>query len=110
LKVFNGYGIGRNLHEDPQVLNFGPPHTGPIFKPGTTLATESMLTFGSEKFFIADDDWRVKNVDGKFAVHCEHPIVVAKISPEFLTLQINDFEIRVIEQFNRKKYVLYFKN
>ncbi|MDR1891021.1 MAG: type I methionyl aminopeptidase [Puniceicoccales bacterium] len=87
LRDFVGHGIGKNLHEDPQIPNFGPPHTGPILKPGMTLAIEPMLTFGNEKVFIADDGWTVKTVDGKLAVHCEHTILVTEILPEVLTLE-----------------------
>ncbi|MDR2779057.1 MAG: type I methionyl aminopeptidase [Puniceicoccales bacterium] len=86
LRDFVGHGVGKNMHEDPQIPNFGPPKTGPMLKSGMTLAIEPMLTLGSEKVFIADDGWTVKTVDGKLAVHCEHTILVTEISPEVLTL------------------------
>ncbi|MDR2432867.1 MAG: type I methionyl aminopeptidase [Puniceicoccales bacterium] len=86
LRDFVGHGVGKNMHEDPQIPNFGPPGNGPILKPGMTLAIEPMLTFGSEKVFIADDGWTVKTVDGKLAVHCEHTILVTENLPEILTL------------------------
>jgi methionyl aminopeptidase len=86
LRDFVGHGVGKNMHEDPQIPNFGHPKTGPILKPGMTLAIEPMLTLGSEKVFIADDGWTVKTVDGKLAVHCEHTILVTDTLPEILTL------------------------
>ncbi|MDR0741889.1 MAG: type I methionyl aminopeptidase [Puniceicoccales bacterium] len=86
LRDFVGHGVGKNMHEDPQIPNFGPPGKGPILKPGMTLAIEPMFTFGSEKVFIADDGWTVKTVDGKLAVHCEHTILITETLPEILTL------------------------
>jgi methionyl aminopeptidase len=86
LRNFVGHGIGKNLHEDPQIPNFGPPGKGPLLKPGMTLAIEPMLTLGSEKVFVADDGWTVKTVDGKLAVHTEHTILITESLPEILTL------------------------
>ncbi|MDR2603440.1 MAG: type I methionyl aminopeptidase [Puniceicoccales bacterium] len=86
LRDFVGHGVGKNMHEDPQIPNFGSPGSGPILKPGMTLAIEPMFTFGSEEVFIADDGWTVRTVDGKLAVHCEHTILVTETLPEILTL------------------------
>jgi methionyl aminopeptidase len=86
LRDFVGHGVGRDMHEEPQIPNYGRPHSGPVLKPGMTLAIEPMLTIGSEKVFIADDGWTVKTVDGKLATHCEHTILVTDNLPEILTL------------------------
>jgi methionyl aminopeptidase len=74
------------MHEDPQIPNYGRPHSGPILKPGMALAIEPMFTMGSEEVFIADDGWTVKTVDGSLSVHCEHTILVTDNLPEILTL------------------------
>ncbi|MDR1413933.1 MAG: type I methionyl aminopeptidase [Puniceicoccales bacterium] len=86
LRDFVGHGVGKNMHEEPQVPNYGRQKTGPVLKAGMTLAIEPMFTLGSEKVFIADDGWTVKTVDGKLASHCEHTILVTDSSPEVLTL------------------------
>ncbi|MDR1432913.1 MAG: type I methionyl aminopeptidase [Puniceicoccales bacterium] len=85
LRDFVGHGVGNSMHEEPQIPNYGSAHTGPILKPGMTLAIEPMFTMGSEKVFIADDGWTVKTVDGKLSVHCEHTILVTDGLPEVLT-------------------------
>ncbi|MDR3144218.1 MAG: type I methionyl aminopeptidase [Puniceicoccales bacterium] len=86
LRDFVGHGVGRNMHEEPQIPNYGRSGTGPVLMPGMTLAIEPMFTLGNEKVFVADDGWTVKTIDGKLAVHCEHTILVTDTLPEILTL------------------------
>jgi methionyl aminopeptidase len=86
LRDFVGHGVGKKMHEEPQVPNYGKCGTGPELKAGMTLAIEPMFTFGSEKIFIADDGWTVKTADGKLSVHWEHTILVTDSLPEILTL------------------------
>jgi methionyl aminopeptidase len=86
LRDFVGHGVGRDMHEEPQIPNYGRPGTGPILMAGMTLAIEPMFTLGGEKVFIDDDGWTVKTVDGSLSVHCEHTILVTDTLPEILTL------------------------
>lgn len=86
LRDYVGHGVGRAMHEEPQIPNYGRPHSGPVLKPGMTLAIEPMFTFGKENVFVADDGWTVKTVDGEVAAHCEHTILITESLPEILTL------------------------
>ncbi|MDR2737768.1 MAG: type I methionyl aminopeptidase [Puniceicoccales bacterium] len=86
LRDFVGHGVGKDMHEEPQIPNYGRAGTGPLLEAGMTLAIEPMFTLGSEKVFIADDGWTVKTVDGKLSVHCEHTVLVTDSLPEVLTL------------------------
>ncbi|MDR1401379.1 MAG: type I methionyl aminopeptidase [Puniceicoccales bacterium] len=86
LRDFVGHGVGKNMHEEPQIPNYGRRKTGPVLRSGMTLAIEPMLTLGSEKVFIASDGWTVKTLDGKLSTHCEHTILVTDSLPEILTL------------------------
>lgn len=86
LRDYVGHGVGRDMHEDPQVPNYGRPKTGPILRPGMTLALEPMFTLGSEKVFVDKDGWTVKTADKKVAAHFEHTILITDSLPEILTL------------------------
>lgn len=85
VRDFVGHGIGRNLHEEPEIPNFGPPHVGPILKPGMVFAIEPMVNLGSWQTRIADDGWTVETADGKPSAHFEHCVVVTETGPEILT-------------------------
>ncbi|ODN30349.1 type I methionyl aminopeptidase [Fervidobacterium thailandense] len=85
VRDFVGHGIGRALHEDPQVPNYGKPGTGITLKPGMTLAIEPMVTEGSWHVEVLDDGWTVVTVDGSRAAHFEHTIVVTDEGCEVLT-------------------------
>ncbi len=87
VRDFVGHGIGRNLHEDPEIPNFGPPHTGPVLKEGMVLAIEPMVNLGTWKTKILKDGWTVATEDGKFSAHFEHTIAITKNGPEILTKQ-----------------------
>lgn len=80
-----GHGIGSEMHEDPDVPNFGSKNSGPILKTGMTIAVEPMLTMGSRKVAMLDDDWTIVTYDGSDAAHFEHTIVVTDDGYEILT-------------------------
>ena len=85
IKQFVGHGIGRNMHEDPQVPNFGVPGTGPELRPGMTLAIEPMINQGGEDVYIKPDGWTVCTVDGSLSAYFEHTVAITKDGPVVLT-------------------------
>lgn len=85
-----GHGIGKEMHEDPEVPNFGIPHTGPKLKPGMVICIEPMLTFGHRDIYITDDDWTVITQDSSPAAHYEHTILVTKDGYEILTPRLDN--------------------
>lgn len=85
VRDFVGHGIGRELHEEPEIPNFGPPGCGPILHPGMVLAIEPMVNMGAWQTRILDDGWTVETSDGQPAAHFEHSIVVLPEGPEILT-------------------------
>ncbi len=85
IRDFAGHGIGKTMHEDPEILNYGKPGRGPILRQGMTLAIEPMITAGGYKVFIADDKWTVKTCDKSLAAHVEDTILVTDSEPEVLT-------------------------
>lgn len=86
VREFTGHGIGRALHEDPAVPNYGTPGRGVRLLPGMTLAVEPMINMGSEKVRILPDGWTVITTDGKFSAHFEHTIVITDGECEILTV------------------------
>jgi methionyl aminopeptidase len=80
-----GHGIGSDMHEDPDVPNFGKPGVGPKLKPGMVICIEPMLTFGSREIYLMDDDWTVKTCDRSPAAHFEYTILVTDDGYEVLT-------------------------
>jgi methionyl aminopeptidase len=85
VRAFVGHGIGRALHEDPQVPNFGDPGRGPQLRPGMVLAIEPMVTMGGWEVKVLDDGWTAVTRDGSLAAHFEHTIAVTDAEPEVLT-------------------------
>ncbi len=85
VREFVGHGIGRRLHEDPQVPNFGSPGQGPRLKPGTTLAIEPMVNIGISHTVVLDDGWTAVTLDRKPSAHFEHTVAVTEAGPEILT-------------------------
>jgi methionyl aminopeptidase len=85
VRAFVGHGIGRALHEDPQIPNFGEPGRGPQLRPGMVLAIEPMVTMGSWEVKVLDDGWTAVTRDGSLAAHFEHTIAVTETGPEVLT-------------------------
>ncbi len=80
-----GHGIGRSLHEEPQIPNYGKPHGGPRLKAGMVFAIEPMVNMGKPNVITADDGWTVKTQDGLPSAHFEHTIVITDSGPEILT-------------------------
>jgi methionyl aminopeptidase len=85
VRAFVGHGIGRALHEDPQIPNFGDPGRGPQLRAGMVLAIEPMVTMGSWEVKVLDDGWTAVTRDGSLAAHFEHTIAVTDDGPEVLT-------------------------
>ena len=86
VREFGGHGIGRKLHEDPHILNYGPANTGPELRPGYVFAIEPILSTGDGRMRVGDDGWTTTTVDGRPAAHFEHTVAVAENGPEILTL------------------------
>jgi methionyl aminopeptidase len=80
-----GHGIGRAMHEEPQVPNFGEPGRGPVLSPGMTLAIEPMINAGSPEVWVADDRWSISTNDGSLSAHFEHTVAVTDNGPLILT-------------------------
>ncbi len=80
-----GHGIGHNMHESPDIPNYGRRNTGPILTPGTTIAIEPMATLGREKILVEDDAWTVATGDDSLAAHFEHTVLVTESGFEILT-------------------------
>lgn len=85
VRDFVGHGIGKKLHEQPQIPNFGEPGTGMKLRPGMVLAIEPMVNLGTPQVEILDDDWTAVTVDRKLSAHFEHTVVVTENGPEVLT-------------------------
>ena len=85
VRDYVGHGIGRNMHEDPQVPNYGAPGRGPRLKPGMTLAIEPMINMGTHEVETLTDNWTVITADKKRSAHFEHTIVITPDGPEILT-------------------------
>jgi len=85
VRPFVGHGIGRSMHEDPQVPNYGRPGTGLAIEAGMCFAIEPMFTLGSDDVYVADDGWTVRTVDGSLAAHFENTIAVTSDGARVLT-------------------------
>jgi methionyl aminopeptidase len=91
VKSLVGHGIGRSMHEEPQIPNWGEPGRGPLLAPGMTLAIEPMINAGSAEVFVAEDRWSISTDDGSLSAHFEHTVAVTEAEPRILTLA----EVRV---------------
>jgi methionyl aminopeptidase len=80
-----GHGVGRDMHEDPQIPNFGEPGRGPALAPGMTLAIEPMITAGGHEVVVRPDQWTIATADGSLSAHFEHTVAVTKEGPRILT-------------------------
>ncbi|UCH86054.1 MAG: type I methionyl aminopeptidase [Dehalococcoidia bacterium] len=87
VREYVGHGVGRSMHEEPQVPNFGPPDRGPLLQKGMTLALEPMVTTGNWRTKKDSDGWTVRTADGSLAAHFEHTIVITEGEAEVLTLR-----------------------
>lgn len=86
LKEFQGHGIGREMHEDPGIPNFGKPGKGLRIEPGMTLAIEPMVAMGSADMIELDDGWTIITRDGSLSAHYENTVLITENEPEILTL------------------------
>ena len=86
VREYSGHGIGRELHEDPQIPNFGQAGTGPELKEGMTLAIEPMVNAGDWRTRVGSDNWVVFTVDSSLSAHFEHTIAITDGVPEVLTV------------------------
>ena len=84
---YGGHGVGREMHEDPFVLNYGEKGTGVILKKGMVIAVEPMLNEGKVELYTLDDGWTVKTLDGKLSCHYENTIAITDDGYEILTLE-----------------------
>ncbi len=80
-----GHGIGKSMHEDPEVPNYGRRGIGPMLKPGMCIAIEPMINLGSKNIVISSDGWQCRTKDRKPSAHYEHTIVITETEPEILT-------------------------
>jgi methionyl aminopeptidase len=85
VRDYVGHGIGRSMHEAPQIPNFGSPGRGPRLKPGMTLAIEPMLNMGTYQVKTLSDNWTVVTADNKPSAHFEHTVAITENGPEILT-------------------------
>ena len=86
VRSFVGHGVGENLHEEPEVPNFGRPGRGPRLIPGMTIAIEPMVNVGSYEVHVMPDRWTTKTVDGSRAAHYENTVLITDGEPEILTV------------------------
>jgi methionyl aminopeptidase len=85
VRTFVGHGIGRSLHEDPQVPNYGSPGRGPRLREGMTFAIEPMVNAGGHEVLILDDGWTAVTADGSLSAHFEHTVAVTERGVRILT-------------------------
>lgn len=85
VRDYVGHGIGREMHEEPQVPNYGPPGRGMVLRPGLALAIEPMVNLGGYEVEVQDDGWTVVTRDGSLSAHFEHTIFLDETGPEILT-------------------------
>ncbi|MFC1915874.1 type I methionyl aminopeptidase [Chloroflexota bacterium] len=88
VREYTGHGIGRDMHEEPQIPNFGLPGSGPVLKRGMTLALEPMVNVGDWHTRVGDDHWTVFTADGSLSAHFEHTIAITDGDPEVLTKEV----------------------
>ncbi len=85
-REYTGHGVGREMHEGPQVPNYGTPGTGTLLRPGMTIAIEPMVLIGTEETRVLPDQWTVVSADGSLTAHFEHSIAVTEGDPLLLTV------------------------
>jgi len=85
VREYTGHGIGRQMHEEPLIPNFGLPGTGPVLKKNMVFAIEPMLNAGDWRTKLGSNSWTVSTADGKLSAHYENTIVITESEPEILT-------------------------
>ena len=86
VKSLVGHGVGRSMHEDPQIPNYGEPGRGPTLAPGMTLAIEPMINAGGQEVVVRPDQWTIATADGSLSAHFEHTVAVTEAGPRILTM------------------------
>jgi methionyl aminopeptidase len=81
-----GHGVGRSMHEEPQIPNYGEPGRGPLLSPGMTFAIEPMINAGAPDVVIHDDEWSISTVDSSLSAHFEHTVAITEEGPRILTV------------------------
>jgi len=89
-----GHGVGRNMHEDPQIPNFGEPGRGPVLQPGMTLAIEPMINAGGPDIYLHEDEWSISTEDNSLSAHFEHTVAVTEQGPRILTRKLEPSLLR----------------
>ena len=84
-----GHGVGRSMHEEPQIPNYGEPGRGPLLAEGMTFAIEPMITAGGADVVLHDDEWSISSADGSLAAHFEHSVAITADGPRILTAAIS---------------------
>ncbi len=82
-----GHGVGRAMHEEPQIPNYGEPGRGPVLAPGMTFAIEPMINAGSPDVVVHDDQWSISTADGSLSAHFEHTVAITDDGPRVLTAE-----------------------
>jgi methionyl aminopeptidase len=85
VKSLVGHGVGRAMHEDPQIPNYGEPGRGPTLAPGMTLAIEPMINAGGQEVVVRPDQWTIATADGSLSAHFEHTVAITEDGPRILT-------------------------
>ena len=100
VRALTGHGIGKNIHEEPAVPNYGSRKTGPNIKSGIIIAIEPMVNAGGSEVFTDDDGWTIRTNDGSLSAHFEHTVAVTDKGPMICTLPVNS-EIDVFSLINK---------
>ncbi len=88
IRDFVGHGVGRNLHEEPQIPNFGKPGNGPKLREGCVVCIEPMVNMGKYSVKMSDDGWTALSSDGSLSAHFEHTVIINKDGPEILSVPL----------------------
>ncbi len=87
VRTLVGHGIGRNMHEDPQIPNYGTPGEGPLLEEGMVFAIEPMVNAGTHRVVVGEDKWAISTADGSLSAHFEHTVALMESGPRILTLR-----------------------
>jgi methionyl aminopeptidase len=96
VREYVGHGVGRQMHEEPQVPNYGPPDRGPVLRKGMVLALEPMVNVGDWRTKKHDDGWTVSTLDGSLSAHFEHTIAITDDEPNVLTLRSDEDPVALL--------------
>ena len=88
VRALVGHGVGRTMHEEPQVPNFGEPGTGPVLEPGVVIAIEPMVNAGGFDVSVDPDGWTIRTADRSLSAHAEHTVAITDNGPRILTVRV----------------------